>query len=485
MNRLLRAIQSKYIFDLRALAFMRIGIAAVIIIDCCIRLSSLEAHYTDQGVLPLKALFEHSWDDYHFSLHAVNGLWGFQLLLFGTSILAAFFLMIGYRTRLMTVISWVMLCSLHSRNPIILQGGDDLLRMGLFWGMFLPWQKCYSVDGRYQRPENYTYSGLPVFALLMQVCYVYCFSALEKNSAEWTTEGTALYYALSLDQILWPGGKLIYWYPELLKKLTHIVYHLELFGPLLFLIPYRNAFFRTIAILLFTGFQLGIGLTLFVGLFYLINLVMLWGLLPPAVMSRIDRMTAGPRSIIARWLMRIPLFRQPVETRSYVSPAMQHCVLLCFMVYVTMWNIGNAPQSKYMLSPAARKVGRVLRLDQNWGMFAPGVIKDDGWYILIGTMGNGQQIDIYRGGAKVSYRKPPSVLAEIKDDRWRKYGEQMIMTWNSWMRGYYCNYTMRKWNEAHPDQVITRLEVIYMMEFSQPDYRVIVPTRESLCTCGN
>ena len=32
------------------------------------------------------------------------------------------------------------------RNPLVVQGGDVLLRVLLFWAMFLPWCAYYSVD---------------------------------------------------------------------------------------------------------------------------------------------------------------------------------------------------------------------------------------------------------------------------------------------------------------------------------------------------
>ena len=52
--------------------------------------------------------------------------------------LAALALVLGYRTRWAVVISLVMLISLHNRAPLVLQGGDNLLLLVLFWMCFLP-----------------------------------------------------------------------------------------------------------------------------------------------------------------------------------------------------------------------------------------------------------------------------------------------------------------------------------------------------------
>jgi hypothetical protein len=470
-------------FDLRAFALCRIFTAFIVLLDLCIRATDLEAHYTDLGVLPLKALVEHGWNDYFFSLHAINGLWGFQCFLFLFAAFSAICVLAGYRTRLFTFVSWVMMCSLHSRNPSILQGGDDLLRMILFWGMFIPWNRFYSIDGlKEPGMQSHTrYTGIAGYALMLQIAYVYFFSAIQKTSAEWHEDGTALYYALSFEQVAWSWTSSLYYYPELLKRLTHLALYVELCAPLLFFIPWKNNGFRLAGIVLLVGLHTGIMSLLFVGLFSLIGISAQVSMLPGFVMDRFDRITARFRQRVKN--IFLPIAPEAFAATTADSPLK---VLLVggLLLYVSVWNAGNAPQIRFTVNPSVRWVGYLLRLDQNWGVFAPGVIKDDGWYVLVGTTRDGQKIDVYREGKPVSYQKPESVVAEIKNDRWRKYGEQMIMSYNMWMRGYYCNYVMRKWNASHPGRLITQLEVVYVMEFSKPDYEAEFPTRESLWTCG-
>src|SRR3954470_19180495 len=112
----------KYLsFDLRALAFMRICIAVVIILDLSVRLTDLEAFYSNTGVAPLPMIFQHGWNDYFLSIHVISGLWQVQLFLFLCAYFFALMLLIGYRTPLFTFLSWFMLLSLHNRNGFILQ----------------------------------------------------------------------------------------------------------------------------------------------------------------------------------------------------------------------------------------------------------------------------------------------------------------------------------------------------------------------------
>jgi len=119
--------------DLRALALLRIGLSVIILLDLGNRSTDLEAHYANMGMLPPAAPLDRLWTPYQFSLRTTSELWQVQAVLFG---LVAAALLLGYHTRLAT--SWVLLVSLQSRSHILNQGGDDLLRMLLFWGMFLP-----------------------------------------------------------------------------------------------------------------------------------------------------------------------------------------------------------------------------------------------------------------------------------------------------------------------------------------------------------
>lgn len=286
-------LKKNYSLDLRALALMRIGIALLLLTDLIIRATDLEAHYTDQGVLPLAAFYQHGLDHWRICIHTLSGNLWFQILLFFIAGIFHLTLLTGYRTTLSAFCSWLLLLSLQNRNPLILQSGDDLLLMVLFWGIFLPWGNYYSFDGRAESKNKITYLGTAGFAYMLLIFSLYAFSVTLKNSPEWKEEGTAVYYALSLDQMVQPLGKRIYPYPELLKALTYCVYYTELLVPFFFFIPIYNSFFRTAGVLILALFHLGIGLTLFVGLFFLIGIITLIGLLPERAMDKIDPILSG------------------------------------------------------------------------------------------------------------------------------------------------------------------------------------------------
>ena len=192
---------------------MRIGVGIVLLLDLFIRSLSIKAFFTDAGVLPITVLKEFNWSPAYFSFHTLSGELWWQIVLFIINAICIILLIVGYRTRVFTFICWVFLTSIQNRNPFILQGGDDLLRILLFWALFLPWGERYSIQKTSSYKNNY-FSWANIGYLLLP-CSIFFFSALLKTSPEWRTDGTAIYYALSLDQIRMPLGTFIYQFPTL------------------------------------------------------------------------------------------------------------------------------------------------------------------------------------------------------------------------------------------------------------------------------
>ena len=499
-------LKRPFVLDLRALALLRVATAAVVLLDLAFRSTDLEGLYSNMGVLPVVAVMEHGWSPYQFSLHAGSGLWQAQAVLFAVAAGLAGALLAGYHTRLATVGSWVLLVSLQNRNPFIGQGGDDLLRMLLFWGIFLPWGRVWAWDARQRpAPARYGYFSAATVAYVVQLALLYWCTALLKNGAEWTRDGTALYYAFSLDQVLLPLGRWLYPYPGLLRFLTFATYYIELLVPFALFLPVGVARWRLLVVGVLFGFQLGISLTLYVGLFFLVNMASLLGLLPAGFLDglahwvppRTARARAHIRARATTWRARLPAWQAPWRLRlertrppsaggRRLARAGRDTFVAVVLAYVCWWNLDDVavlrPAGGLMSSPM-RWFGYLFRVDQHWGMFAPTVFKDDGWYVLEGTTAAGRTLDLNRAGAAVAYAKPPSVVALFKNDRWRKYSENYLFVHNAWMRPYYCNYLLRIWAENPAHAPLRHLSIVYMKEVSLPDYRVATPVREVLCDC--
>lgn len=256
--------------DLRSLAAFRVALALLVLADLATRVTDLRAHYTDAGILPRTVLLQEVLNRWAFSLNVMNGEVFFQVLLVVAAALAALAMLVGYRTRLATVVAWVLLISIQYRNPLILNSGDGLLRMLLFWSMFLPLGAHWSVDRALETAPkrlSMSYLSMGTVALFMQIAFVYWFTVILKSGPEWRVDGTALYYALGADQFATPIGEYLHQFPVILKMLTFGTLGLEAFGPLLLFYPFFTGPVRTGAVLAFMSLHFGIWMTMDIGLF--------------------------------------------------------------------------------------------------------------------------------------------------------------------------------------------------------------------------
>jgi predicted DCC family thiol-disulfide oxidoreductase YuxK len=269
--------------DLRTLALFRVALAAMVIADLVSRARDLTAHYTDAGILPRAALLG-PLGQWQPSLHLMSGSATFQGVLFLIAGIAALALLVGYRTRAATILSWLLLISLQARNIPISQGGDVLLAMLLFWSMFLPLGARWSVDAALQtRPERGSgdgYFSIATMALLLQCMSVYFFSAQLKAGSAWMPDGTAVYYALQIDYLATPFAVWLRQFPDLLTLLTYYVWWLELLGPLLIFSPILFLPLRLALMAMFISMHIGFLLCLEIGVFPLISITSLLAFTP-------------------------------------------------------------------------------------------------------------------------------------------------------------------------------------------------------------
>lgn len=262
--------------DLRTLALFRVLLGIYILIDLAMRARDLVSHYTDAGIMPRSVQIDHLYIT-TWSLHLANGAAWFQALLFVLAGLAALGLLFGWRTRPMTVISWLLMLSVQNRNTFILSGEDNLALLMLFWAMFLPLGARYSVDaaldrtGRFARNDYFT---MATAALLLQGMSMYFFSALLKTHPVWYQDGTAVHYALQLDYLVTPFALWFRQFHELMAGLTYYVYALELIGPILIFSPIFHRTLRTIFMLAFMTMHLSFLLFLEIGFFPFISIIM-------------------------------------------------------------------------------------------------------------------------------------------------------------------------------------------------------------------
>ncbi len=488
---MIRQMKDLFGIDPRALAGFRIGLGAVLLVDLVIRAVDLTAHYTDAGLLPRKLWAEYAAGTWRWSIHAWHGSVTYETLLFLIAGAAAVAVLFGLFTRWVVCLSWILLVSLQNRNPLVVNGGDVLLRMLLFWSMFLPLGCRWSLDrwiGNRRQPGpngqgNEDPHGLgdgaprtkmpahnrdpqPVFsvatvAILLQLAVVYWMSGYFKYRGIWS-DPEGFWQLLAVDTYAKP---LLIWLLQFRAPFPWIGYSvlaLEIIGPLLAFSPWRTATWRLIVVFCFWLMHIGIELTLTVGLFSYVSMLAwvlflprsfwdslgrIFGIGEPAVQQAIDPATPSPH-------------------RSWIA-YLANGLALVALIFVISWNLSALSRTwaKAFRNQPVRRIDDLLTLRQRWSMFS-NPQRHNGWFVVVARLADGQVVDFLRDGQPAdweSFGKPVAICRRYSNHRWRKFYRNLAA--GSGMRccGALCRCLADQWNRSHPPEAsVESVEVHYM-----------------------
>ncbi|HEY8376017.1 MAG TPA: hypothetical protein VIK91_05985 [Nannocystis sp.] len=187
--------------------------------------------FTDEGLwLPSMARkyyggdLRRVWDPEHGFAHwwsVLVALWGkfslfhlradppFVWAVFALTCASVTAMILGIKTRLSTLLSWFLVNTIYTYSPIFYSGADTVLRCFLFLGLLSRWGEAYSLDAWWRRkrailagapaiPALRKIPAWPLRLMMLQLAIIYCATGALKSGITWF-DGTALYYALSLD----------------------------------------------------------------------------------------------------------------------------------------------------------------------------------------------------------------------------------------------------------------------------------------------
>lgn len=473
------ALARRFGVDPRALAALRISVGLLLLADLALRARHLVAFYTDAGVLPRAVLREQYPAFASVSLHAVSGSAWVQALLFLVAGATAVALALGYRTRLATVASFVLLVSLHARNPAVLNAGDSILRRLLFWGVFLPLGGRWSVDALRTEsadarrtdagPGHGLVATVASAALLVQVVLVYATNGLFKLRGDRWLSGDGARIALGLDALTTSLGSALAEFP-LVEVFDWLWLGLLLTAVLLVAL---TGWARAVFAGLFVAMHLGMAATLHLGVFPFVSIAGLLTFVPPRFwdaaerlretrrldfgrgLRLVDRVLPGPWRVgipkpLSQWIHRAATTAKPPVVGSLLA-------------LVLVW---NAATLGYVALPDDVS-SSVDPEEYRWDMFAPEPRSDDGWYVVPGELASGETRDAFRGGA-VRWDRPPNVAATYPGVRWYKYLVDLQRGQADTLGPHFADYLCRQWNGTHETEM-ERLTVYYVEQTVELD----------------
>lgn len=466
-----------FALDIRALALARIYAGTVLLIDLLLRARFLREFMSDEGFYPRKVLME-SYRSFPLpTLHIANDTLLYQYSLIIFHMFAAVSLILGYRTRFSSFIAWFFLVSIHLRNSLVLNSGDTLFAALLFWGMFLPWGRVWSLDSRRGSPNfqplagrGRLYFSAATVGLVLQMVCLYLFAALHKIDPLWLSEGSAVYYSLSVEHHATSWAHYLLAYPWALRYATWGVLATEWSLAVLLLAPWpalRGAVLVGAALM-----HLGFGAFLEIGIFRWAPLVGLLAMAPSGFLNSLIR--------------RGEVFEDSQEVG--VEDEMTTSFFTFFMLFVIAltWamNLESLGKGKPVFVPKPLiQIAPMVSSLQFWRVFTGEGLKEDGWFSIEVTTRGGHHYDPWLDGRAFRKDKPPLVSATYPDDRWRKWMMNLpSLPDQDPAKGYFARWWLEQWNRTHHgEESAVMVKVWHVREPTLPDNNSAPPTWILVC----
>ncbi len=337
----------------------------------------------------------------------------------------------------------------------ILTAADDVVRLFLFWFLFLPSPGSFALGGPQQVPAKI--SGLASAALMLQLLIIYFFTAIWKLDPVYTREYSAVYYSLNLDYFVKPLGVFLRSQIWLTKLLTILTMLLEILGPIAALLPWWPL--RIAICLTFISFHFGLFLTLSLGLFSGVMMTywllfipsQAWDFQPLAFLQRLLQKSTG-------WLQVSHI--QP-HVLSVHYRARELVSLIALFLVVGLNASGVTAENEFKVGESVEHVAQAANIDQTWKMFAPYPTKSDGWFSLIGTDLDGHVTDLLTN-KQPTEDKPPSIADLYPSKEWQTYMMQIWQDEDDILVENFARYICRQ------HQNLKNIEIVFFEERTPP-----------------
>lgn len=376
--------------DLLPVGLFRLALGALLFLDTLEIFPNVLLYYSDDGLWP-RRLVDTAREPYSV-FWLVGGAAG-AYALYGATLLSLVALALGYRTRVSSVVSFVLLASMHARFPFSLDSSDSVARLCLFFLIFCGSGNRASLDAlraaRKGTPLPTHGHALPVRLLQAQIGAVYYATASWKMQGPTWRNGTALHYALSIPHMFSRSWALAIanssWFIHLGTWGTLAV---ELAILLSIFSPWRRKPAKAVAIALGVCLHATIAVTMSVGLFTFLMPVTYLALLEPPWAQRLWQWLRRGTASVALTL------REDARDKRR-GPRLLRLALVAVFVLV---QAASSPARAWFPAPLMSFVSRAS-LWGSWRMFAPNPPRADARLRGEMVFPDGRRADLFDGVA--------------------------------------------------------------------------------------
>lgn len=370
--------------DSRPLSVFRIVFALLLLKVALYQLPNAYWFYSDRGITPRSTMFEGLLRENRFSLMDAIAAPFMAQGFFMVWVVVLVGLLIGYRTRMMSILNFIFLLSIHERNLYVVDGSDNVMRVTAFWCMFIPLAQYYSVDAvrtrwkRYCRSQNpadlrvpeqpQRVFAFPVRMLQLQIGLIYLFTFILKLPGEAWKEGEALFYTLQLQSLTLPTGDWVLAnFPfELLRLMSYGALGIEGVFFVFVFIHIFQPYLRILGLTLGFLLHFGIGVLMSVPNFSMLMPATYLVFFMPEWIEKIDQQLRLPRQQL---LMPLPKNDSPLWLLLAVTKPGE--IEFVTEVKTEKWWFADAQKRTYQGENAWREMAAHLPLSRLWG----GVLK--------------------------------------------------------------------------------------------------------------
>ena len=206
-NRIPRTIRSFWEEPVtpRPLAWFRIGLSAILLVQAFSLIGHLDELYGRHGVVAWSVNSDIlppgvpnlSWADRGMGFMGLPGAFGIHLT-FAIYVAGLIGLFFGYRTRVAAILSWLAHTTLMISSDMSIYGVDYFAQIGLFYCLWFPVGGALSLDTAKERmkslPTFEAWLGLRI--LQLHICIAYVATGIEKSLGEQWWNGEAVWIAV-------------------------------------------------------------------------------------------------------------------------------------------------------------------------------------------------------------------------------------------------------------------------------------------------
>jgi hypothetical protein len=400
--------------DARTLALFRILVGLLIIGDVLARAGTFYYFYTEDGVVP-QELAQARTVDYAFSFFFFTTSTPVIAALFVLHGLFAVQLILGYRTRLATIISFLFVISLDNANPLITSHADSLFRLLVFWAIFLPLGERWSIDALQRAtPPRRAIASIASAAMLFQMIYMYVLNGFLKTLSDAWKTGQATPFIFGLDDMTYFLGTVLRNYPTMLEYGGWLWFGMLLGSPLLLILP---GWPRAALTGMFAIAHLSFAVTVRIGGFGWVAMSGVVLFLPSKfwddlaslaarreTLNRVVSTTYAGLERFGRGLAGLapsPRFLDQVPKRAtagvfYVSMAAAIVVVYIVPSAVHLSFYDVVERQPTTLEDRIYHGTQIIRITQaRWTVFAPNTRQTDRYYVFAARTTDGELLDIY------------------------------------------------------------------------------------------